>query len=157
MHSELTCKKHVIYSHCTLTSTPLGPIWRHQCEQLPTWDSAINSVHVPIEVGKFQSDSSRSNPMFSAILCFKMAPECILSRLAKNTQSFLLASWHRRLWGQTGAGSASSLLETLHPTGVLPSALWCCPTLQLPLCLQIDFFNIRLDFFSNFHRSMRTC
>ena len=47
------------------------------------WESAINSVHVPIEVGKFQSDSSRSNLSFFEILCVKMLPEGILSRLAK--------------------------------------------------------------------------
>ena len=42
--------------------------------------------------------------------------------------------------------------------GVPPSALWCCPTLQLPLfSLQTDFFNIRLDFFTDFQCSMRTC
>ena len=51
--------------------------------QLLAWDSAINSVHVPIEVGKFQSDSSRPNLMIFAILCVKMLPEGILSRLAK--------------------------------------------------------------------------
>ena len=41
---------------------------------------------------------------------------------------------------------------------VPPSALWCCPTLQLhPFSLQIVFFNTRLDFFCDFHRSMKTC
>ena len=38
---------------------------------------------MPIEVGKFQSDSSRPNLIFFAILCVKMSPEGILSRLAK--------------------------------------------------------------------------
>ena len=56
--------------------------------RLSIWTSTINSVHVPIEVGKFQSDSSRPNPMFYAIVCVKMSPECILSRLAKNNESF---------------------------------------------------------------------
>ena len=162
MHSEPTCKKQRIYSSCILASTPLGPNRRRQCKQLPeTWDSTINSAHVPIEVGKFQSDSSRPNPMFSAILCFKMSPECILSRLAKNNESILLASWHRRHWGQTGAGSASSCRRQCgvhRVSGVPPSALWCVPHFNcLGLVSKLISSISDLIFFRDFHRSMRTC
>ena len=91
-------KKHGIYSYCIVAKTPLGPLWRWQCRELLTWGSAINSVHVPIEVGKFQSDSSRPNLMIFAILCVKMVPEGILSRLAKKQIIYsycIVVSWHR--------------------------------------------------------------
>ena len=66
-----------------MAKTPLGQSGADSAGSCLTWESEFNSAHVPIEVGKFQSDSLRPNLMFFAILCVKMSPEGILSRLAK--------------------------------------------------------------------------
>ena len=86
MHSERTSPKKVIDSSSFWAPAQIWAIWCWQGSHMavwltPEWGSAINSVHVPIEVGKFQFWWLWTQTDFRENSVEKMLPERILSEL----------------------------------------------------------------------------
>ena len=94
-------KKNVIYSRSFLSPTQAGQSGAGIASKLLAWDSVVNGVPLPIEVGRFKDRMFR-NPS-------RVFPNFIRANLQKETESILVLSWRQLRAGQSGAGIASKL------------------------------------------------